>query len=168
MGCRCRHIAAATMTTSGRGAAWLACLTGGQEVAGSNPVAPSGLHRDRPKGRSRCFDGCLATPPASDYPLGSEIQPPVSGSRQVFCSAPSLVTYAVRGRRARKNPQKRIRHRVICRRGTEIARDSGRKANLPSSTGHLPAISARAADLPRWVGFHAKRNLLEPKPLCGV
>ena len=27
---------------SGRGAAWLARLTGGQEVAGSNPVAPTG------------------------------------------------------------------------------------------------------------------------------
>lgn len=26
---------------SGRGAAWLARLTGGQEVAGSNPVAPT-------------------------------------------------------------------------------------------------------------------------------
>ena len=29
----------------GRGAAWIACLTGGQEVAGSNPAAPTCLNR---------------------------------------------------------------------------------------------------------------------------
>jgi hypothetical protein len=29
------------MLAPGRGAAWLARLTGGQEVAGSNPVAPN-------------------------------------------------------------------------------------------------------------------------------
>ena len=34
--------------SSGRGAAWLARLTGGQEVAGSNPVAPTFL------GEARC------------------------------------------------------------------------------------------------------------------
>ena len=28
------------ISSSGRGAVWLACLTGGQEVAGSSPVAP--------------------------------------------------------------------------------------------------------------------------------
>ena len=51
------------------------------------PVGPSWLHRDRPKGRSWCFDGCLATPPASDYPLGSEIPPPIFGVQQAFCSS---------------------------------------------------------------------------------
>ena len=32
--------AAKTANNTGRGAAWLARLTGGQEVAGSNPVVP--------------------------------------------------------------------------------------------------------------------------------
>ena len=34
-------------SNTGRGAAWLARLTGGQEVAGSNPVAPIFLSRCR-------------------------------------------------------------------------------------------------------------------------
>ena len=33
------------LSEAGRGAAWLARLTGGQEVAGSNPVAPTPLDR---------------------------------------------------------------------------------------------------------------------------
>ena len=38
--CRARQ---STKDTSGRGAAWLARLLGVQEVAGSNPVAPTSL-----------------------------------------------------------------------------------------------------------------------------
>src|ERR1039458_7613572 len=33
-----------TVDSAGCGAAWLACLTGGQEVAGSNPASPTIEH----------------------------------------------------------------------------------------------------------------------------
>ena len=44
--CRCES-SGCRAADSGRGAAWLARLTGGQEVAGSNPVAPTLLVEHR-------------------------------------------------------------------------------------------------------------------------